>query len=136
MIWVLAVTVFLWLNATIARTVHFWAGVPYDLDSLMQSGLFQTALSICWTLLAVAAMAWGHRGRNRAVWFASAGLLGAVVVKLFAVDLSSLNMVMKVISFMVVGVLLLIIGYVAPVPPARDEPTADDRPEEPSDSLQ
>jgi len=136
LIWVLAATVFLWLNATIARTVHFWAGVPYDLDSLMRSGLFQTTLSICWTLLAVAAMAWGHRVRNRSVWFASAGLLGAVVVKLFAVDLSSLNMVMKVISFMVVGVLLLIIGYVAPVPPARDEPAENDRPDTPSDSLQ
>jgi uncharacterized membrane protein len=135
LIWVLAMTVFLWLNATIARTVHFWAGVPYDLDALLQSGLFQTTVSICWTLLAVAAMAWGHRASKRAVWFASAGLLGVVVVKLFVVDLSSLNMVMKVISFMVVGVLLLIIGYVAPVPPARDEPTDDDRPEEPSDSL-
>ncbi|MEZ4701792.1 MAG: DUF2339 domain-containing protein [Rhodothermales bacterium] len=142
LIWVLAFTIFLWLNATIARTVHFWAGVSYDPDTLAASGLFQTALSICWTLIAVTAMAWAHRSRNRAVWFASGALLALVVVKLFVVDLSSLTMMMKVISFMVVGVLLLIIGYIAPVPPARDDDagsaTAPDTPPlpvQPNDSI-
>jgi uncharacterized membrane protein len=70
-------------------------------------------------------MAWAHRSSRRTVWFAAAGLLALVVAKLFIVDLSALNMAMKVVSFMVVGILLLIIGYVAPVPPARPEPTPD-----------
>jgi uncharacterized membrane protein len=122
-IWGLVITVFLWLNATIARTVHFWADVPYAVESLSRSSLFQTALSICWTVIGVAAMAWAHRSSRRTVWFAAAGLLALVVAKLFIVDLSALNMAMKVVSFMVVGILLLIIGYVAPVPPARPEPT-------------
>jgi uncharacterized membrane protein len=65
-----------------------------------------------------------NRKRMREVWVAGAVLLGAVVLKLFFVDLSQLSNVAKIVTFLAVGLLLLLIGFVAPVPPihrAREE---------------
>jgi uncharacterized membrane protein len=57
-----------------------------------------------------------------------AGLLAAVVLKLVIVDLSGSGTVTRIVSFIGVGVLMLVIGYVAPLPgkqPARkEEPNA------------
>jgi len=38
-------------------------------------------------------------------------------VKLFFVDLSNVGGIERVVSFIGVGVLMLVIGYVSPVPP-------------------
>jgi uncharacterized membrane protein len=46
-----------------------------------------------------------------------AALLAVVVVKLFLLDLSALSGMPRVAAFLGVGVLLLIIGFVAPLPP-------------------
>ncbi len=45
-----------------------------------------------------------------------------VVVKLFALDLASLSGLPRVVAFLGVGVLLLVIGYLAPLPPASAQP--------------
>jgi len=42
---------------------------------------------------------------------------GVVVVKLFLVDLSNVGGVERIVSFIGVGLLMLLIGYVSPVPP-------------------
>lgn len=120
-----AVGVFVWLNSMVARTVHFWTGVPYAAASLYRSMLFQAAAAILWTLLALGAMAVGARKGIRAVWFAGAGLLGLVVVKLFIIDLGGSGTVARIVSFIAVGVLMLLIGYVSPLPPRTGEKTGD-----------
>jgi uncharacterized membrane protein len=43
-----------------------------------------------------------------------------VVVKLFLVDLSGVGTVERIVSFIVVGVLMLVIGYLSPVPPKQE----------------
>jgi hypothetical protein len=48
------------------------------------------------------------------------GLLAAVIVKLFFVDLSGQGTIERIVSFVGVGVLILVIGYMAPVPPAAN----------------
>lgn len=118
--WVVVGVCFVWLNATLARTVHHWAGLSYS-ASLLESSVFQTTLSICWTALAVATMAFATRRSHRTTWVVAASLLGVVVVKLFVIDLSSLEAIHKIVSFIVVGVLLLLIGYLAPAPPRESE---------------
>lgn len=110
-------TVFLWLNGVVVRTVHHWGGVPFSLPALHHSLLLQATLSIFWSLLALCAMLYATRLGNRFVWLSGAALLGAVVLKLFIVDLSGIGTVSRIVSFVGVGVLLLVIGYVAPVPP-------------------
>ncbi len=60
------------------------------------------------------------RQRNRTAWLAGAILLGVVIAKLFLVDLSRSGSVERIVSFVGVGVLMLIVGYFSPLPPARE----------------
>jgi uncharacterized membrane protein len=61
------------------------------------------------------------RTRARVVWLTGAGLLGVVIAKLFLVDLSHVGTVERIISFVGVGLLMLIIGYFSPLPPAVEQ---------------
>jgi uncharacterized membrane protein len=115
---------FVWLNGVLARSVVQWAGVPFRAGALWDSTPFQVALSISWTLVALAGMVWASRRAQRTHWFAAATLLGVTVAKLFAVDLSTLSTGAKIGTFLVVGALLLVVGYLSPVPPAREDPVS------------
>jgi uncharacterized membrane protein len=112
---------FLWLNAALLRTLHYWAGVPFDFDAMTESTLVQTALSIFWTVLALATMLIATRRGARGMWVAGAVLLAVTIVKLFAVDLSRVGTVERIVSFIAVGLLTLVIGYFSPLPPAARE---------------
>jgi uncharacterized membrane protein len=116
---------FLWLNAILLRTVHHFAGVPFTLGALLDSVLTQSALSIVWTVTALALMLLATRRGLRAPWVAGAALLAVVVAKLFVNDLGNTGTMARIVSFIGVGVLLLAIGYLAPVPPARGEQRAE-----------
>jgi uncharacterized membrane protein len=104
----------------VARTVHHWASVPYDADSLAASTTFQSALSIVWGVAGLTAMVLGARSRKRSVWLAGAALMTVVVAKLFLVDLGNTATLARVVSFLGVGLLLLVVGYFAPVPPRAE----------------
>jgi uncharacterized membrane protein len=112
---------FFWLNAVLLRTMHQWRGVPYEFDALLADTAVQTALSIFWTLLALGAMLWANRSLQRVVWFGGATLMAVVVAKLFLVDLARIGTVPRIVSFLVVGGLMLVIGYYSPLPPAAPE---------------
>jgi uncharacterized membrane protein len=116
----LAFVGFLWLSAALLRTLHLWIGIPYALQALMRSTLAQSALSIFWALLALAAMLLGTRYRARLAWLMGATLLVLVVIKLFLVDLASVGTIERIVSFVGVGLLMLVIGYFSPLPPAAD----------------
>ena len=113
-----AALAFLWLNGVLVRSVVQWAGVPFDADALWDSTPLQSAFSITWTLVALGAMVVCTQRGWRARWIAAATLLGVTVVKLFLVDLSKLSTGAKIGTFLVVGALLLVVGYLSPVPPA------------------
>ena len=112
---------FIFLNGVLLRTLHHWAGIPYQLDAMLRSDLAQASLSIFWTVLALVAMLWAHRRGLRVLWFSGAGLMAAVVVKLFLVDLAKVGGIERIVSFIAVGVLMLVIGYFAPLPPKKTE---------------
>jgi len=112
---------FIWLNVVVARTVHFFAGVPYYLDAMYGSTLFQAAIAALWGVGALAITVWATRNRSRKIWTIGALLLGLTVVKLFIVDLSGSGTVARIVSFLVVGILMLIIGYFSPIPPKPEE---------------
>jgi uncharacterized membrane protein len=113
---------FIWLNAVLLRTLHQWFHVKLDLDGLFASTLVQTSLTIFWTLLALITMLIAARQRRRAVWLAGAALLAIVVAKLFLVDLSRIGSIERIISFVGVGLLMLVVGYFSPLPPAKEAP--------------
>ncbi len=119
-------SIFWWLNGILARTVYYWGGVgSYSFRPMFQSVILQTSLSIFWSLTALCVMVFSARKKMRAPWFAGSCLMAVVVLKLFLIDLSKSGTVERIISFLGVGVLLLIIGYLSPVPPAgKEEATA------------
>jgi uncharacterized membrane protein len=87
---------------------------------MLSSRLVQASFSILWTLLALGMMVAATRRAMRAVWLVGAGLMAVVVAKLFLVDLSGAGTVERIVSFIVVGLLMLIIGYLSPVPPKEE----------------
>jgi uncharacterized membrane protein len=108
---------FAWANGVLLRTLHHWADVPFRLDAMLRSVLVQAAFSLFWTILALAMMVFATRRALRELWIVGAALMGVVVVKLLLVDLSHAGTVERIVSFIGVGVLLLVIGYFSPVPP-------------------
>lgn len=108
---------FLWLNAVLLRSLHHWQGIAYTPQDLMASTLVQATLSLAWTLLALVLMATGARRALRPLWMTGAALMAVVVAKLFLIDLDRVGSVARIVSFLGVGLLMLLIGYLAPVPP-------------------
>lgn len=115
-------TALAFLTGMVLRSCHHYAGVAWEFDALYASRLTQAALSITWAVCAVAVMVLGNSRAWRSVWVAGATLLGVVVVKLFFVELADQGGLFRIVSFLSVGVLLLLVGYFAPVPPSKPAP--------------
>lgn len=107
---------FLWLNVLIFRGVHHYSDVPYALTALWHTPVVQMSLSILWSLCALVVMNIARRRQQRKLWMVGAVLLGLVVFKLFTLDISGAGTLARVVSFMAVGVLILLIGYLSPMP--------------------
>ena len=120
-------TAFGLVTGVVLRACHHLAGVPWDAASLFASTLAQAALSVAWSLIGVALMVAGHRRARRIAWLAGAALLGVVVAKLFLVELADRGSLYRIVSFIVVGGLMLAVGYFAPMPPSRDDDSTRDR---------
>jgi uncharacterized membrane protein len=113
--------VFVFLNGALLRTLHHWTGIAYDLDVMLRSDLVQASLTIFWTVLALVGMLTAHRGGLRVLWVAGAALMAVVVGKLFLLDLAHIGGIERIVSFIAVGVLMLVIGYFAPLPPKNTQ---------------
>ena len=116
---VTVVSLFL-LTMAVARAVHHWAGIPFGLQTLAESVVLQSSVSIVWSVTGLLGMVLGARTGRREVWVGGAVLMAIVVVKLFLVELDNTGTFARVVSFLGVGILLLIVGYFAPVPPRLD----------------
>jgi len=122
------------ITGMVMRTCHHWAGVAWQLDALLESTLVQTSLSIVWGLIAISLMLFGNRNRFRWVWIVGACMVAIVVAKLFLVELDARGSLARIISFIVVGMLLLLVGYFAPLPPKRASAT-DNASNQPEDAV-
>ena len=114
---ILAGFCFIWFNVMLFKTIHVVDGVAYQAHSLFNSAVVQMTVSIAWTLLGLVIMVIASRMHQKNLWIVGATLTGVVVAKLFLLDLSEQGTVERIISFMVVGILLLVVGYFSPVPP-------------------
>jgi uncharacterized membrane protein len=118
----LAVAGFVLLTAITLRAAHFLGGVPWS-DALWNSALAQAALSIVWTVAGIAAMLLGKRRGSRAVWIGGGTLMGVVILKLILIDRQHLHDLTAIVGVLVVGILLVGVGYFAPVPPRTKSET-------------
>jgi len=107
----------------VCRGAHAWAGVNFDPYSMTHSMGVQAGWSIVWALVALVLMVGGSMRKNRVLWLTGAIFTAVVVLKLFFVDLRDHGGLARIVSFVGVGVLLLIVGYFAPMPPKNTEGT-------------
>lgn len=112
---------FYWLNGLLLRTISRWGDVPLILPVMLRTTLTQAALSIFWAALALGMMLWATRRGMRILWLTGGGLMGVVVLKMFTIDLSRIGTIERIITFISVGILLLLLGYFSPVPPKKGE---------------
>ena len=111
-----AAGLFWMLNLMLLRSLHQHAGIAWDASQLWHSGMLQTGLSLLWSLSALALMVAARQRQQRLAWQIGAGLLGLVVAKLFLLDLADSGSLTRIVSFVGVGGLMLLIGYLAPQP--------------------
>ena len=113
----LALIGFWLLSSMLIRTLHAYIDTPLWHTGAWRSEQVQTGLTMLWTLSALLATIIASRTWQRTLWLMGIGLLGVVVLKLVLVDLSQTEAIWRVISFIGAGSLILLIGYLAPLPP-------------------
>ena len=113
------------LTAETLRAAHAAGAAPWAWGALFASSAAQAALAVAWTVLALALAIWAVRAGSRGLWFFGAAVLALVVGKLFFVDLAQAEALVRIGAFLVVGTLMLVIGYRAPLPPAHAGPPPD-----------
>ncbi|WP_050815597.1 MULTISPECIES: DUF2339 domain-containing protein [Brenneria] len=107
------------LNGLLLRSLAWYAQIPWSADALWASRLIQTAFALLWTLSALVGMLWSTRRQLRGGWLAGALLLGLTVAKLFLVDSAGGGGLARAVAFIGVALLILVVGYFAPLPPKR-----------------
>ena len=120
-----AIMGFALLNGMLLRTLHHWAGTPFEWTSIFSNSTVQMAFTILWALTAFVLMLLAHKKGQRQIWIVGAGLMGLVVAKLFLLDLAQHGSVERIVSFIGAGVMLLVMGYFAPLPPAKTNKTEE-----------
>lgn len=70
----------------------------------------QIGLSVLWTFYAAAALAWGFLRASPWLRYGALALLGLTVVKVFAVDLAAVKTAYRILSFLILGVVLLLVS--------------------------
>ena len=111
---------FIVLSAGVMRLWHFFDGIRWRLDYLLASFGLQASLSVVWAVTAIVLMVGGNRNGRRSRWLTGATLMAVVVVKLFLVELGNSGGIARIVSFIAVGLLLLLVGWFAPVPPKEN----------------
>jgi uncharacterized membrane protein len=114
--------VFLFAIAVIARSVHFYGGVPYY--RVFDSDLFQLCLFIFWAVYGIGHIIGGYKRSLRKVWIAGAVLTVVDIAKLLIMDMAETGAVIRIVSFFIAGFILLFIGWAAPLPPAEGKTAA------------
>jgi uncharacterized membrane protein len=124
--WLVGVLIF-WLSTTIALRVTVQMLDP-SLDNLLEAFFNrkgQAVLAVVWSIVGCGAMLYGHGKHNRNIWIGGAVLMVIVVAKMFLIDRHNLNQLYGIFATLAVGMLLAVVGYFAPAPPA--EPSNDNQ---------
>jgi uncharacterized membrane protein len=111
---------FLWLNAMLWRSMHFLGGLPWS--GIGGTDIYHLCLFLLWGTYGIGHIITGNKKASRPAWIAGAVLTVIDVAKLLLVDLAGRGTLIRIASFFIAGVLLLIIGWAAPLPPSSKAP--------------
>lgn len=113
-----ACATFVALSLAGLRAVHQYSGLPWDVG-ILEHGVAQTTLTVLWSILGVAAWVLGSRRQRWGLWLTGAIGMGLVLLKLVLVDRQYVGNIAGIVSFMAVGLLLVMVGRIAPTPPRQ-----------------
>lgn len=105
-------------SSVVVRGLHHYWATPLWSAVIWTNGVVQLSLTLLWVVLAFILTTFSSRRMIRQLWFVGAALLGIVVLKLILLDLSQSATLTRVISFIGAGGVMLIIAYLAPLPPS------------------
>lgn len=118
---VLSVLLFTIANGMLVRFLSHLLDIPWDTYHIWGSSIIQASFSVFWTLIALALIVFANKKAIRTVWFVGAVLLGIVVIKLGLMDSVRLEGLIRAFAFIGVALLMLLIGYLAPIPPKLED---------------
>lgn len=109
------------ISSIMLRSLHHYFQLPYWSVQAWQNGVVQASLTILWVILALILTTFSSRKALRHVWMLGIAVLALVIAKLIFLDLSHTHTITRIISFIGSGLVMLVIGYFAPLPPSLDE---------------
>ncbi len=115
----LGVLAFVWISAMAARLAHAWGDVAFNWYAMRHDRLFQTLLTLIWTVGSITTMIAASRAQLRGQWYAGFGLLAVVGAKLLLIDARDRGTLMWTATLLGVAVLVLAASYFAPRPPEK-----------------
>jgi uncharacterized membrane protein len=83
------------------------------------------SFTLLWGITAFILMVIAHKRLQRKLWIMGAALMGLVVAKIFLLDLAQHGSVERIVSFIGAGLMLLVMGYFAPLPPVKTNATEE-----------
>lgn len=113
----IALAGFAFLSMAGLRGVHHYADQPWSL-ALLHNGTAQATLTVLWSIVGVTAWILGSRRSSRPLWTFGAILMGVVLLKLVLLDRQYVGNLAGIVSFIAVGLLLVLVGRIAPTPPS------------------
>jgi uncharacterized membrane protein len=127
--WFFGGCAFVFCTVAAARAVAWYTFGVFFWRVLFASPVFQCAISLLWGIIALAMILAATRAFNRTLWLSGAGLLAVTLCKLLIIDLADRQTVYRIVSFLALGLLMLVVGYFCPLPP-KGSPVSTPPPEE------
>ena len=93
----------------------------YRLKEVIESSTAQVSYAILWSVTGIILMLISKRKGSALIWKFAAATFGLTVIKLFLIDLSGTDTVARILSFLAVGIIMLVIGYFFPCPPSKEK---------------
>lgn len=121
---IVGVMIFALCNGMLLRTLHHWTGTPFQWTAIFSYPIVQMSFTFLWAISAFILMLLAHKHAQRPLWMVGVSLVGLVVAKIFLLDLAQHGTVERIASFIGTGLILLVMGYFAPMPPAASKELA------------
>jgi uncharacterized membrane protein len=103
-----------------------WLGPAGDLNALDVARMdWPTIVSLLWASIGAALTIWARRVGSRVQWSAGAAFLVAAAIKLLLLDFGSLGQLANILAVIAAGGVFLLVGWLAPMPPAANAAPAE-----------
>ncbi|MEG0486935.1 MAG: DUF2339 domain-containing protein [Acinetobacter sp.] len=115
------------ISSILLRSLHHYLQLPYWSVEAWENGTVQASLTILWVVLAFVLTTFASKKALRYVWMIGIAVLALVIAKLIFLDLSHTHTITRIVSFIGSGLVMLVIGYFAPLPPAPKDLSTENK---------